>query len=66
MLGAHEREALEMRAQELVRQLDAVAASRFEPSLSISLQVRMCKELAKIKMILRRAPRHLAKQTSVQ
>ncbi len=60
MLGIHEREALEKRAQELVRQLDAVAASRIEPSFSISLQVRLCKELAKIKMTLRRAPRHFA------
>jgi hypothetical protein len=57
MLGSHERSALEKRSQVLVRQLDAVAACRIEPSLSISLQVRLCKELAKIRMILRRAPR---------
>ncbi len=62
MLGSHERAALEKRSHELLRQLDAVAACRIEPSFSISLQVRLCKELAKIRMILRGAPMHFTPQ----
>ncbi len=62
MLGSHEHAALEKRSHELVRQLDAVAACRIEPAFSISLQVRLCKELAKIRMILRGAPMHFTPQ----
>ncbi len=60
MLGPHEREALEKRAQELQRQIDIVASSRIDTDLRAQFQVRFCKELAKIKLILRQEPRHLA------
>jgi hypothetical protein len=59
MLGPHEREALEKRAQELQRQIDIVASSRIDTDLRAQFQVRFCKELAKIKMILRREPPYL-------